>query len=79
MPCHDDATAIPANHQQSTMNVDEKCCEDLCLCDDSNCHGTSIVFEHSASIFYHRAQMTSFHKSLYLSLKSSPKSPPPIL
>jgi hypothetical protein len=77
MPCHQD------NQTSSVEVIKEQpkkdCCKDVCLCDDSSCHGFSLLFQTTTSVFYLSGLKTQFHIPLYLSLSTTPKSPPPII
>lgn len=80
MPCHDEKNTDVLDMQN--MNVSEMasdCCADICQCDDSGCHTSSLVFQSKSSLIYNVNQTHQYQLPIYLSLAFTPSSPPPII
>ena len=87
--CHDEINADPAPKQivdhseknsdmvSETMAAD--CCVDVCHCDDSGCHASSLVFQFKSQLIFIAQQSDSYNLPIYLSLAFTPSSPPPIV
>ncbi len=56
-----------------------KCCVDICLCNDTGCHTLSLLSSVSSQSVFSSNQPTNFNLPIYLSLTSLPNSPPPII
>jgi hypothetical protein len=82
--CHDDMNADPAtkqvmDHSNMDSDMDSDCCVDVCHCDDSGCHASSLVFQFKSQLSFISQQDHFYHLPIYLSLAFTPSSPPPIV
>ncbi len=85
MPCHEENSSTidkqklvdEKKHAHSDMASD--CCEDVCQCDDSGCHTSSIVFQANTQFHFNTHENHYFQLPIYLSLTFTPSSPPPIV
>lgn len=78
MPCHQEKnTEIPVVQKAAHADMTDDCCADICLCDDSGCHGSSLVFQLKSQLIFNTNQDLQFYLPIYISLAYTPVSPPP--
>lgn len=78
MPCHEiESTEFRELEKQAHTDMTEDCCADICLCDDSGCHGSSLVFQLKSQLVFNTNQDLQYSLPIYLSLAYTPVSPPP--
>tara|TARA_R110002072_G_scaffold54816_7_gene143429 strand:+ start:11012 stop:11401 length:390 start_codon:yes stop_codon:yes gene_type:complete len=80
MPCHEEHNTEMFDAQKMThSDMAPDCCTDVCQCDDSGCHASSMVFQSKSPLVYDANQGHQYDLPLYLSLAFTPSSPPPII
>ena len=53
MPCHEDKnTSVIDNKKMNHSGITADCCADICQCDDSGCHASSLVFQSKSPLIY---------------------------
>jgi len=72
-----DSKMVHSAHAKSADLLD--CCKHDCSCSDSACHSFSLIIQSNPFSFVDSSQQYDFNLSLYISLASSPGSPPPIV
>ena len=78
MPCHDvENTILLEVQKEAHADMTEDCCADVCLCDDSGCHASPLVFEFKSQLIFNTDQDLQYNLPFYLSLAFTPLSPPP--
>jgi hypothetical protein len=82
MPCHEekntDVREVNKEMQKEAhADMTEDCCADICLCDDSGCHGSSLVFQLRPQLIFNTDQDLQYNLPIYISLAYTPVSPPP--
>lgn len=78
MPCHElESTELRKLEKQAHTDTAEDCCADICLCDDSGCHTSSLVFQFKSQFIFNTNQDLQYNLPIYISLAYTPVSPPP--